>query len=133
MQKKDPLGETDRTDTPSFSHRADELSADTQAATSASAKASPPVPGIYSDELEESARSESSLMVQHRNLLQKNPHFFALALFLFVVLCASGAVRNLNVQSRARIHFENQRAMIAVYDNIDAKVAQACDFVAACR
>jgi signal transduction histidine kinase/CheY-like chemotaxis protein len=120
MQKKDPLEITDRTDTPSVSHGVDEMSADTQTATSASAKLSPPVPvpEIYHDELGMSARSESSLMVQHRNLLQKNPHFFTLALFLFVVLCASGVSLTV-VFGSARLDQERQEALMIAAETGD--------------
>ena len=44
-----------------------------------------------------------------------------------------GAVRDLNIEAGARIHFQNQWPALAVDYHIDTKVAKAGDLIAARR
>ena len=47
--------------------------------------------------------------------------------------CKAGAIRDLNIEAGARIHFQNKWPALAVDHHIDAKVAKAGDLIAARR
>ncbi len=48
-------------------------------------------------------------------------------------VCEAGTVRNLDIESGSRIHFQDQRSVLAIDDDVDAEVAEPGDLTTARR